>query len=65
LALQLHFAEFRQRFLTLQEITAVIRESYKSHYPFIGYLVELLLMTGARFREIQLAQWFHIEMEES
>jgi integrase len=55
----------RQIFLTLQEITALIRESYKSHYPFLGYLVELLLVTGARCGEIQLAQWFHIDMEES
>jgi len=25
----------------------------------------LLLVTGARCGEIQLAQWFHIDMEES
>ena len=57
--------DLRQRFLTPQKITALIRECYKSHHPFLGYVVELLILTGARCGEIRLAKWSHIDMEES
>ena len=31
----------------------------------MGYVVELLILTGARSGEIRLAKWSHIDMEES
>ncbi|NDH27269.1 MAG: hypothetical protein EBY35_13860 [Rhodobacteraceae bacterium] len=44
---------------------ALISECCKSHHPFLGYVVELLILTGARCGEIRLAKWSHIDMEES
>ena len=62
---KIRLGDLRQRFLTPQEITALISECYKSHHPFLGYVVELLILTGARSGEIRLAKWSHIDMEES
>lgn len=62
---KIRLGDLRQRFLTPQEITALISECYKSHHPFLGYVVELLILTGARCGEIRLAKWSHIDMEES
>ena len=44
---------------------ALIRESYKNPHPFLWHVVECLILTGARRGEIRLAQWSHIDMEES
>ena len=62
---KIRLGDLRQSFLTPQEITALIIECYKSHHPFLGYVVELLILTGARCGEIRFAKWSHIDTDES
>ena len=57
--------DLRQRSLTPEEIAALISECYKSHHPFLRYVLGLLILTSARCGEIRLAKWFHIHMKDS
>ena len=62
---KISLGDLRQRFLTPQEVSALISCCYKSKHPFLGFVVELLILTGARCGEIRLAKWCHIDMQES
>ena len=62
---KISLGDFRQRFLTPSEVSALISSCHASKHPFLGFVVELLILTGARCGEIRLAKFFHIDFEES
>ena len=57
--------DLRQRFLNPKEISAIIRSCHRSKHPFLGFVVELLILTGARCGEIRLAKFCHLDFQES
>ena len=61
---KIQIGDFRQKFLVPEQIRSLIKECYKSQHPFLGYVVELLILTGARCGEIRLAKWCNIDMDE-
>ena len=62
---KISLGDFRQRFLTPSEVSALISSCHASKHPFLGFVVELLILTGARCGEIRLAKFSHIDFEES
>ena len=60
----IRIGDLRQKFLSPHQISFLISECYKSKHPFLGYIVELLILTGARCGEIRLAKWCHFDMVE-
>jgi len=62
---KISLGDFRQRFLTPSEVSALISSCNGSKHPFLGFVVELLILTGARCGEIRLAKFSHIDFEES
>ena len=62
---KIRIGDLRQKFLVPEQIKSLIKECYKSKHPFLGYVVELLILTGARCGEIRLAKWCNINMDES
>ena len=61
---KIQIGDLRQNFLVPEQIRSLIKECYKSKHPFLGYVVELLTLTGAHCGEIRLAMWCNIDMDE-
>ncbi|MGP5370116.1 tyrosine-type recombinase/integrase [Pseudomonas helleri] len=53
----------RERYLTAEETQRLKGALVKSDNPQLQYIVPLLLMTGARKRELLEAQWEHFDLE--
>lgn len=53
----------RERYLTPAEIQALLDEIKKSRSPLVGTIIQVLLYTGARKREILDARWENIDFD--
>ncbi len=60
---RISIGEPRQRFLNPKEIAQLVYSCYESSHPFLGSVVELLILTGARCGEIRLATWSNIDLD--
>jgi integrase len=54
--------DYRQRFLSKEEISTLLKHSKASRHPFIYYIISLLLNTGARIGEVRTIKWCDIDM---
>lgn len=53
----------RERFLSAEEATRLREATAKSDNPQLQHIVSLLLLTGARMRELLDAKWEHVDVE--
>lgn len=53
-----------QRFLTAEEIAALLRACRQSTHPYLFLFANLLLLTGARKSEARLALWRDVDMHK-
>jgi len=53
-----------ERFLTAEEATRLREAAAKSHNTQLQHIVGLLLLTGARVRELLDARWEHVDVEK-
>ena len=60
----LQVGDYTQRFLSDEEIERLLKKSRLSTHPYIHLLVQLLLLTGARKGEAQLALWRDIDFNK-
>lgn len=51
----------RERFLTAQEVQGLLAEVEKSSNPQLRYIIPMLVLTGARKREVLDARWADID----
>lgn len=58
---KLPIGDYSQKFLTQQEIGALLRGCQKSHHPFLFHVAKVLLLTGARIGELRNAVWGDID----
>lgn len=49
--------EYKQRFLSEPELTALLRACQREQHPFLYLFIKLLALTGARKGEARLAHW--------
>lgn len=54
--------DYRQRFLSKDEISTLLKCSKASRHPFLYYIISLLLNTGARIGEVRTVKWCDIDM---
>lgn len=57
------FANARDRFLTSEEVAALLKATGASINPQLKNIVGLLLLTGARKNELLQAQWQHVDKD--
>lgn len=57
---RLPMGDFRQVFLTPEELSRVLTVCEASAHPFLYFFVRLLVLTGARSSEVRLARWCDI-----
>ena len=61
---KIQIGDLPQKFLVPEQIRSLIKEHYKSKHPFLGYVVDLLILTGACCGEVRLAKWCNIDMDD-
>ena len=59
---KLALGDYKQRFLTADEIERLLAHCRASTHPFLYLLVQLLLLTGARVGEARTACWRDIDL---
>jgi integrase len=57
------FNNARERFLTASEAARLLKACDESLNPQLGYIVRLLLLTGARVSELLHAEWRHVSVD--
>ncbi len=62
---RLPVGDYRQRFLSQEEIQTLISECRKINHPFLASFVQFLLLTGARKGEARTAKWSDIDLASS
>ena len=58
---RLMLGDYKQRFLSEAEISALLTQAQRTTHPHIYNVVRLLLLTGARKGEARLARWCDID----
>jgi integrase len=61
---RLALGDYKQRFLSEEEIAALLKHAQRSTHPHIYNVVRLLLLTGARKGEARLARWCDIDRDK-
>lgn len=59
------FNNARDRYLTTDETTRLLKACDRSNNPQLGNIVRLLLLTGARVSELLQAEWRHVNVERA
>lgn len=54
--------DYRQRFLSQDEMHRLVAECGKFNHPFLALFVQLLLLTGARKGEARMAKWRDVDL---
>ena len=57
------FSNARQRFLTADEASRLMDAAAQSSNPQLLFIIQLLLLTGARKSELLTAQWCHVDFD--
>ncbi|MCF8509983.1 MAG: tyrosine-type recombinase/integrase [Rhodobacteraceae bacterium] len=60
---RLPLGDFKQRFLGVDEIAAVLKSAERDQHPFMYFILKLLILTGARSGEARLARWRDIDLQ--
>jgi integrase len=55
----------RERFLSSEEAERLLKAAYASSNTQLGYIAELLLLTGARVSELLHAEWRHVDRQRA
>ena len=58
-------SNFRERYLTAEETQRLIKQVKSSANPMLKYIVPMLLLTGARKREVLDARWEDIDFQRA
>lgn len=61
---RLPLGDYKQRFLSTDEIAAVLRSAEQDQHPFIHCIIKLLVLTGARSGEARLARWCDVDLHK-
>lgn len=61
---RLPLGDFKQRFLSTEEIAAVLKSAEQDQHPFMYHILKLLILTGARSGEARLARWRDIDLHK-
>lgn len=61
---KLTLGDYKQRFLSEQEIEQLLKSCRASSHPYLSLVVQLLLLTGARVGEARLARWRDIDWDK-
>ncbi|MFM7654148.1 MAG: tyrosine-type recombinase/integrase [Paracoccaceae bacterium] len=61
---RLPMGDYKQRFLTTDEIGAILRAAQADRHPFMYHILKLLILTGARSGEARLARWCDIDLHK-
>ena len=61
---RLRIGDHKQRFLSSEEIEALLRECQRSTHPYLYLFVKLLLLTGARKGEALAVRWCDIDFDK-
>jgi integrase len=56
--------DYRQRFLSQDEITRLLRECDRINHPYLAFFIRFLLLTGARKGEGRMAKWRDLNFVE-
>ena len=59
---RLPMGDYKQRFLTVEEIAKVLKSAQADQHPFMHHILKLLILTGARSSEARLARWRDFDM---
>lgn len=60
---RLPMGDYKQRFLSTDEIGAILRSAQQDQHPFMHHILKLLILTGARSGEARLARWCDINLQ--
>ena len=58
---RLRLGDYKQRFLSEEEIERLLRVCRANRHPYIYHIVQLLLLTGARKGEVRTIRWRDID----
>jgi integrase len=61
---RLPMGDYKQRFLTVEEIAKVLKSAQADQHPFMYHILKLLILTGARSGEARLARWCDIDLNK-
>lgn len=61
---RLRLGDYKQRFLTEEEINRLLRVCRADRHPYVYHIVQLLLLTGARKGEVRTARWQDIDFNK-
>jgi integrase len=61
---RLPMGDYKQRFLTVEEIAKVLKSAQADQHPFMHHILKLLILTGARSGEARLARWCDIDLHK-